>query len=503
MGPFRLNLYYSIASGIAVIAMAMLMASLYYVSEVGEHTGVAGARSEAVARSFSNAIWPDFGAALTRHVEGDPKALRDREVTRQILARLKLLSVGVPIIKVKIYNREGVAVFSSVLPEIGESKSQHPGFIASLKGNVVNNLTHRGEISATEGSIFNVDVVESYIPIHLSPGSPPVAVFEMYSDVTQTMESVEAATYKLLTGLIACFSILYGILILIVRRADKIIYRQYHALKANDDLLRAKNQALTDEINERLQVEKALRDSEQRAAAANRAKSEFLSMMSHELRTPLNSIIGFSEVLGERMFGELNAKQAEYVADIYSSGKDLLSLINDVLDLSKIEAGRMELDVAQFDLPSVFQSAVSSIRERAQRSNISLSLAVDPALGIFSGDERKVKQVLLNLLSNAVKFTGSGGRVAVTAEPLGDGVQVTVADNGVGIAPEDQQKVFEEFSQVGRDYLRKSEGTGLGLALAQSFVKLHGGTMKLESTPGVGSVFSFTLMPQTDRQEAP
>jgi signal transduction histidine kinase len=226
---------------------------------------------------------------------------------------------------------------------------------------------------------------------------------------------------------------------------------------------------------------------------ANRHKSEFLANMSHELRTPLNAIIGFSEVLDERYFGELNEKQADYVKDIHSSGRHLLQLINDILDLSKIEAGRMELDVADFDLPAALQNALTLVRERAQRHGIELGLTVDGALGAFRADERKFKQIMLNLLSNAVKFTPEGGKVSVAAKLNGSAVEVSVSDTGVGIAPEDQAIVFEEFRQVGRDYTRKAEGTGLGLALTRRFVELHGGVISLASMLGKGSTFTFTL----------
>jgi len=230
---------------------------------------------------------------------------------------------------------------------------------------------------------------------------------------------------------------------------------------------------------------------------ASRHKSDFLANMSHELRTPLNAIIGFSEVLIERMFGELNEKQADYMKDIHESGRHLLSLINDILDLSKIEAGRMDLDIAAFDLPSSLANAMTLVRERAQRSGIALGLEVDPSLGEFRADERKVKQILLNLLSNAVKFTPEGGRVAVTATRQGGAVQIAVKDSGIGIAPEDHAAVFEEFKQVGSDYTRKAEGTGLGLALTRRFVELHGGEIRLESQPGKGSTFTFTLPVRT------
>ncbi len=234
-------------------------------------------------------------------------------------------------------------------------------------------------------------------------------------------------------------------------------------------------------------------DKSQQLDAASRHKSEFLANMSHELRTPLNAIIGFSEVLLERMFGEVNEKQREYLQDILSSGQHLLSLINDILDLSKVEAGRMELAPAPFHLPVALENAVTLVKERAARHRIALTLEVDPRLGELVGDERKIRQVLLNLLSNAVKFTPEGGRVSLKAVQTDGAVEISVNDTGIGIAPEDQEAVFQEFRQVGGDEARKQEGTGLGLTLAKKFVELHGGRIWVKSQVGMGSTFTFTL----------
>jgi signal transduction histidine kinase len=229
---------------------------------------------------------------------------------------------------------------------------------------------------------------------------------------------------------------------------------------------------------------------------ANQHKSDFLASMSHELRTPLNAIIGFSEVLKDNLFGELNAKQAEYMRDIHASGHHLLSLINDVLDLSKVEAGRMELTVSKFDIPEAIDNAVMLVRERAHRHQIALDVKVDQRLNSFAGDERKFKQILLNLLSNAVKFTPEGGSVSVAAGATPDGVQIAVSDTGIGIPPEHQQSIFEAFQQVSGEYVSKREGTGLGLTLAKQFVEMHGGRLWLDSEPGKGTTFTFTLAAQ-------
>jgi signal transduction histidine kinase len=231
----------------------------------------------------------------------------------------------------------------------------------------------------------------------------------------------------------------------------------------------------------------------------SRHKSEFLANMSHELRTPLNAVIGFSEALMEQMFGEMNDKQLEYLSDIHSSGQHLLTLINDILDLSKIEAGRMDLELGCFDLTELLQQSLALVRERAQQQQLRLELKMPGALGEWVADRLKVKQVVLNLLSNAVKFTPPGGRVTLSAHRADDGqsMEVIVSDTGVGIAPEEHELVFEEFRQARGSTLRKAEGTGLGLPLARRLVELHGGSIRLDSQPGAGCTFSFTL-PQRD-----
>jgi signal transduction histidine kinase len=225
---------------------------------------------------------------------------------------------------------------------------------------------------------------------------------------------------------------------------------------------------------------------------ASRHKSEFLANMSHELRTPLNAILGFSQVLRERMFGEVNEKQAEYLDDILSSGNHLLSLINDVLDLSKIEAGQVELEVALFSLREALERGVVMVRERAAKNGVQVGLDIDPEVDLIEGDERRIRQVIFNLLSNAVKFTPSGGRVDVDSARVDGHVRVAVADTGPGIAPEDRVRIFEEFQQteVG---VQQREGTGLGLALSKRLVELHGGRIWVESELGRGSRFVFTL----------
>jgi len=224
---------------------------------------------------------------------------------------------------------------------------------------------------------------------------------------------------------------------------------------------------------------------------ASEHKSQFLANMSHELRTPLNAIIGFSEVLQAQMFGELNERQLAYVDDVLEAGKHLLSLINDVLDLAKIEAGRMDLELSQVAIPDVLRGAVSLYGERASREGVELSLATEPEEITITADERRVRQVVLNLVSNAVKFTPHDGRVDISAQVEDGHVEVAVADTGPGIPPDDLETIFEEFEQTTAG--KQTEGTGLGLPLSRKLVELHGGRLWAESEPGRGSTFRFTL----------
>src|SRR5262249_52783705 len=205
------------------------------------------------------------------------------------------------------------------------------------------------------------------------------------------------------------------------------------------------------------------------------------------------AVIGFSEVLSEKMFGDFNLKQEEYILDILSSVRHLLSLINDILDIFKVVAFLMELALRTYDVSSLLKSTFSLFRERAKRNGVHWTMDLDSECGQFTADERKVKQVLFSLLSNAVKFTPRGGQVFLKAKLIDHAMNISVTDTGVGIAPEDQQKVFEEFYQAGGDYSRKREGTGLGLALAKRYIELHGGQIQVKSGVGHGSTFTFTL----------
>jgi signal transduction histidine kinase/CheY-like chemotaxis protein len=252
------------------------------------------------------------------------------------------------------------------------------------------------------------------------------------------------------------------------------------------------------------QLYRELKQQSAELEIASRHKSEFLASMSHELRTPLNAVLGFSEVLLEQMFGPVNERQEEYLRDIHGSGKHLLELLNEILDLSKVEAGRMELEYSTFGLHDLLDHTAAMVRERAAAHGIDLRVEVGPEIDQVYADELRLKQVVLNLITNAVKFTDDGGSVVVRAQRVGTEVQITVTDTGHGVPAEDRERIFESFQQGGRGASRE-EGTGLGLTLSRRIVELLGGRMWLDSEVGVGSTFGFSLRSReiVDRPDRP
>jgi len=271
------------------------------------------------------------------------------------------------------------------------------------------------------------------------------------------------------------------------------VQRQAEELQRQGEELSMQNEELSSQSDELRAQQHALEEKNREIERANQAKSEFLANMSHELRTPLNSIIGFSEVLEDQIFGELNETQKKYIHNINTSGMHLLQLINDVLDLSKVEAGKMSLQCEDFPIPAALHDINTAMRNELDKKNLSFDMEIDERLASLNADKQKVRQIMLNLLSNAVKFTPQGGMIKVSAKGVDGSVQISITDTGIGIKPEDIKRIFERFQQIDSKTAREYPGTGLGLALTRKFVEMHGGKIWVESEFGKGSTFTFTI----------
>jgi signal transduction histidine kinase len=281
-----------------------------------------------------------------------------------------------------------------------------------------------------------------------------------------------------------------GSLILIRKTPGEFSAEVIEALKtfATQSALAIQNARLFREIEEKgRQLE-----------VASRHKSQFLANMSHELRTPLNAILGYTELLLDGIYGQIPDKAQETMQRVDRSGRHLLALINDVLDLSKIEAGQLTLSLGDYSLKEIVQTVVTAMEPLVAEKKLSLSVSLAPDLPVGRGDDRRLSQVLLNLVGNAVKFTDAG-EIEVAVRASDGSFMVSVSDTGPGIAPEDQQRIFEEFQQADTSNTRKKGGTGLGLSIAKRILALHGGRIWVESVPGKGSTFSFTLPVRVER----
>lgn len=478
---FRLLRYFSITSLIAFIVVVIVLGVFYRQMAVNDLMALGESRNVALTQAFANSLWPQFApfVASASGLSGDEIRARPEiaQLHQAVLAQMN----GLQVVKVKVYNLDGLTVFSTQASQIGEDKSNNAGFIAARAGRVASELTHRDTFSAFEGVVENLDVLSSYIPVRRgSPSGPIEGVFEIYTDVTPLLQRIETTQRNIVIFVSLALALLYAALFLIVRRADAIIRRQYAEIK---------------------QAEAQAQEARQAAEDANRAKSEFVSFAAHELRLPLTSIRGYAELMLAGAVGSVTEAQANFLNIIRSNVERMVVLISDLADISRIESGHLRLEFGSVPIIEVVGDVVGSLRRQIEEKGQTLDVQVPPTLPPVWGDRTRLTQILGNLVSNAHKYTPQGGHITIRAEyndqsPCAGAlpvVHVAVQDTGLGISPEDQARIFQKFFRAQDAEARAAPGTGLGLNITKYLVEMHGGCIWFESQLRQGSTFHFTI----------
>ena len=490
--------YFFGASVIIILAGAILFGWNYRNAADKIITKQAEQNNRALSTSFSKIVWRDYSAMMQQYFYFMKP--EDRAQYQEFLDfgnKTRNLLLDMEVVKLNIYTPAGdVLISTNQFRELNanDPKAVITGFENSkiapstifTSGKIESEIVYDATYFKPFGAAAKGVLIRSLIPLkpdnlpdnvisdpaQQNSGSNVQAVMEIYFDVTENAETLRSYQYYGSALIMLIFAILYMALIYTSRRAEKIIERQH---ETNIELAAAKASAETE----------------------NEQKSQFLANISHELRTPLNAIIGFSEIIKDEVMGAINNEQYKnYIKDIHSSGVHLLSLINDILDYSKAEAGKLDLEYQDIDLGKLIASSLRLQEPRAKSADVELVRELPDEQLIIRSDPKRLKQVLLNLLSNAVKFTPSGGDVKISAWRNlqdTDHISIEVKDSGIGIAPKDIAKALSPFGQVDSELSRRYEGTGLGLPLTKKFTELLGGQLKLSSEVNRGTTVTVIL----------
>ena len=474
--------YFSAISSVVVVVAALLVGIYFKSVASNDLQDLVERNSKALGQGYINSAWKKHHDIMMRLYRIPITSWRNYKEFRDFSQDTFLYYEEMPIANLTIYTAEGNYILSTMNNRVTGQQNEaldQEMFRKARSGSVVSKIMKDEKFLKLDGTPTQGTLILTYIPIVSDYYSPVVAdskvrkveaVLELYYDVTTQWQKLSNFQMISTGGIVIIFAVLIIVLHLSSRRAEGIIAKQH-------------------ELNLELTAAAAA------AEAENRDKSQFLASISHELRTPLNAIIGFSEIIRVDNANNLSRQHQEYLDDILASGKHLLSLINDILDYSKAEAGKLEMDISEIDALKMAKNSLRLVIPRAESAQVTLAEDLPSKPIILQTDAKKLKQVLLNLLSNAVKFTPANGQVKISVwhDITNDTISFEVKDSGIGIAPKDISRVMSPFGQVDSSLARKYEGTGLGLPLSKKFVEIMGGSFNIESEVNVGTtvVISF------------
>jgi signal transduction histidine kinase len=489
---YKLTRYFAVVALVAVVIASITIGVVFrYVAE--RNIYALGEKQNAIlGKAIANALWPNVKMFI------NPAATKAGGFEQDFIfplidSILRPLVAELPVVKVKIFNEAGLTIYSTSKAEFGELKTgDYPNLALAIKGGVISSLALRESFDGLSGPMHNVYVVSSYLPLREPNDDAVKAVIETYTDVTQHIQAIQSTQNSLFIYAFGVLFVVYAVLLGFVRRADIAIRHQTQEREANLRRIEELNASIDLSLREATRDLVVARDE---AVRANQIKSSFLANMSHELRTPLNAIIGYSDLILEN-HGSLPEEEVRSdVAKIKKAGSNLLLLINDILDLSKIEAGKMELRPAPVDVDPFIAELRDLVTPLVDARQNRLDIRRDPSATTIFADRLRLRQILLNLISNAAKFTERGKinvefHAATTAPRR---VAIIVRDTGIGISPLELSHIFEAFTQANASISERYGGTGLGLTITRKLCLMMGGDVAVTSRVGEGTVFTVEL----------
>ncbi len=497
-GIFQLARFFSIASLVTILIAALLLSWMYRVIAIEDLRSQGEQHNQALTQAFSNAIWPQMQYLIDQQDEG---ISRGRQQRTHILQYKTLhdsiikLTTGTSILNIRIHDTNNRVIYSGKEEEVGTIlDSDYPGAQTARDGTVSTRIDHHDFFGAFDGLVKERWILLSYMPMRSPLSGEIKGVFEVHADVTELYKGIAQSRNRFALTVTGILTLVYLILFVLVRHADMIIRRQASDREKYLDRIKQINANL-----DRTARELAIAHDE--AVEANSAKSQFLANMSHELRTPLNAIIGYSEMLVEDLEPRNETEIVDDLKKIQNAGKHLLAVINEILDLSKIEAGRIELHIEPFDIFDVVHGVAATIQPLATRNSNVFDLECPDTLGTMHSDLTRLRQILFNLLSNASKFTKDGRillKVVRESDARHEYLLFIVEDTGIGISKEQLKRIFEPFRQADTSTTRVYGGTGLGLTISKRFCEMMGGSIMVDSEPGQGTRFVVKLPSVTE-----